>query len=183
MLVPAGEARPRLWVKWLVNPFVHKRGKGSSIRWRTRMDVLPFRKFNLGEYSTIEDFSTVNNGVGDVVIGNHTLVGMSNVIIGPVTMGNNVILAQHVVISGLNHQYTDASIPILRQAIITSPVVIEDDCWIAANVVITAGVTIGKHTVIGAGSVVTKDIPPFCVAAGNPARVIKKFANGEWQKL
>ncbi|RYY34540.1 MAG: acyltransferase [Sphingobacteriaceae bacterium] len=175
MLIPSGEARPRLWVKWFVNPFIHKRGSGSKVRYRTRMDVLPFNRFELGANSTIEDFCTVNNGVGDVLIGTNSLVGMGNVIIGPVTIGNNVIFAQNIVASGLNHEYRDVTQPIHAQKILVAPIVVEDDCWIAANCVITSGVTIGRHSVIAAGAVVTKDIPPYSVAVGNPARVIKKF--------
>ncbi len=175
MLIPTGEAAPRLWVKWIVNPMVHKRGKGAKVRWHTRMDVLPFNRFELGAKSTIEDFCTVNNGVGDVLIGSNSLVGMSNVIIGPVTIGNNVIMAQNIVASGLNHEYRDVTMPIHEQKINTAPIVIEDDCWIAANSVITAGVTIGKHSVVAGGAVVTKSIPPYSVAAGNPAKVIKRY--------
>lgn len=183
MLVRTREARPRTWVKWFINPFVHKRGQGSIIRWRTRTDVLPFNRFELGAYAIIEDFSTINNGSGDVIIGHHTLVGMSNVIIGPVTLGNNIILAQHVVISGLNHIYEDVTRPIVDQNVTTASIVVEDDCWIAANVVITAGVTIGKHSIIAAGAVVTKDIPPYSIAAGNPAKVIKRYENGAWVRV
>jgi acetyltransferase-like isoleucine patch superfamily enzyme len=185
MLIPTGEARPRLWVKWFVNPFVHKRGSGSSIRFRTRVDVLPFNKFELGKKSVIESFSTINNGVGDVIIGDNTLIGMSNVIIGPVTVGNNVIFAQNIVASGLNHDYTDPNTPISQQKILVAPIVIEDDCWIAANSVITSGVTIGKHSVVAGGSVVTKNIPPYSVAAGNPAKVIKQydFIKQEWVRV
>lgn len=175
MLIPSGEARPRLWVKWFINPFLHKRGKGSKVRRYTRMDVLPFNNFVLGAGSTIEDFCTVNNGVGDVIIGDNSLVGMSNVIIGPVTIGNNVIFAQNIVASGLNHEYRDVTQSIQAQKILVSQIIVEDDCWIAANAVLTAGVTIGKHSVIAAGAVVTKDIPPYSVAVGNPARVIKKY--------
>lgn len=182
MLIPSGEAKPRLWVKLFVNPFVHSKGRGARVRWSARMDVLPFNKFTMGSQSTIEDFCTINNGVGDVIIGNHTLVGMSNVIIGPVTIGNNVIFAQNIVVSGLNHEYRDINIPIQQQKIIVTPIIIEDDCWIAANAVITAGVTIGKHSVIAAAAVVTKNVPPYSVAAGNPAMVIKKydFNLNEW---
>jgi acetyltransferase-like isoleucine patch superfamily enzyme len=182
MLIPAGEARPRFWVKLLVNPFIHHKGKGAKVRRYTRMDVLPFNQFSLGSKSTIEDFCTINNGVGDVVIGDNTLVGMSSVIIGPVNIGNNVIFAQNIVASGLNHEYRDVSLPIHQQKIIVSPITIEDDCWIAANAVITAGVTIGKHSVIAAAAVVTKNVPAYSVAAGNPARVIKKydFDSNEW---
>lgn len=185
MLIPAGEARPRLWVKWFVNPFIHQHGKGSHIRNRTRMDVLPFNRFAIGAGSTIESFSTINNGVGDVVIGDHTLIGMSNVLIGPVTVGNHVIFAQNIVASGLNHGYEDISEPISQQPVRTAPIMIEDECWIAANVVIVAGVTIGKHSVIAAGSVVTKDVPPYSVAAGNPAKIIKQYnsAAGRWDRI
>ncbi len=184
MLIPKNDYRPRFWVRNFANIFFHKRGRGSVIRRRVRMDVLPFNKFELGEHSVIEDFSTINNGVGDVFIGNNTLVGMSNVLIGPLRIGNNVILAQNIVISGLNHIYEDIQVPIVKQNVTTSPIVIGDDCWIAANVVITAGVIIGKHCVIAAGSVVTKSIPDYTVAAGNPARVIKQYdhISGIWAR-
>lgn len=185
MLVPSREARPRFWVKILINPFLHKRGIGSVIRNKTRMDVLPFNQFILGNNSTIEDFCTINNGVGDVLIGNETLIGMGNTIIGPVTIGNHVIFAQNIVVSALNHEYRNINIPIHEQKILTNPVVIEDECWIAANVVILAGVTIGKHSVVAAGAVVTKSIPPYSVAVGNPARVIKTydFNKEEWVRI
>lgn len=185
MLVPSGEARPRTWVKLFINPFIHHKGKGACIRWRTRIDVLPFNKFNLGAGATIEDFSTINNGVGDVLIGHNTLIGMGNTIIGPITIGNNVIFAQNIVASALNHDYRDINTPILAQPIITDQIFVEDECWIAANVVITSGVRIGKHSVIAAGAVVTKSIPPFSIAVGNPAKVIKRFnfESGNWEKV
>jgi len=183
MLVPSGEASPRLWVKLFVNPILNERGKGSKIRWNARMDILPFNKFHLGAKSKIEDYSTINNGVGDVFIGDYTLIGLNNVIIGPVNIGNNVIFAQNIVASGLNHEYRDVNKPIREQKILVSPIVVEDNCWIAANAVITSGVTIGKHSVIAAGAVVTKTIPSYSIAAGNPAKVIKKynFVSNEWE--
>ena len=185
LLIPKNEARPRLWVKWFVNPFIHKRGKGSKIRRNLRLDVLPFNKFELGDYSTIEDFSTINNGVGNVIIGKNTLIGMGNTIIGPITIGNDVIFAQNIVASALNHEYRDIKIPIHSQPILTAGIVIEDECWIAANAVITAGVTIGKHSVIAAGAVVTKNIPPYSIAVGNPAKVIKQynFIRNDWERI
>ena len=174
-LIPKHQARPRLWVQWFINPFFHRKGKGTTICRRTRIDVLPFQNFSLGNYSTIEDFATINNGVGAVSIGDNSRIGIGNVIIGPVTIGNNVILAQNIVMSGLNHNYTDVDIPIYMQGETVGNITIEDDCWIGANVVITAGVTIGKHSVVAGGAVVTKDIPSFCVAVGNPARVVKRY--------
>jgi len=149
------------------------------------MDVVPFNKFELGDFSTIEDFCTINNGVGHVIIGNESRIGMSNVIIGPVTIGNAVIFAQNIVMSGLNHSYEDITLPISKQKESTALIIIEDECWIGANAVITAGVTIGKHSVIAAGSVVTKNIPPYSVAVGNPARVIKQynFETKQWLRV
>lgn len=185
LLTPKNQARPRMWVKWFLNPFKHKRGKGSKIRKRTRIDVLPFNNFSLGANSTIEDFSTINNGVGEVIIGDRSRIGMSNVIIGPVYIGNDVILAQNIVMSGLNHGYEDVNIAPKYQKVTTSPIHIEDEVWIGANVSIVAGVTIGKHSVIAAGSVVTKNVPPFAIAVGNPARIIKQynFESKQWEKI
>ncbi len=185
LMVPSYQARPRKWVSWFVNPFYHKRGKHSVVRSTVRMDVLPFNRFELGDYSTIEDFCTVNNGVGDVIIGSETRIGMGNVVIGPVTIGDNVIFAQNIVMSGLNHSYEDISIPISKQKETTALITIQDECWIGANAVITAGVTIGKHCVVAAGAVVTKNIPPYSVAVGNPARVIKQFdfEKKQWMRL
>ena len=149
------------------------------------MDVMPFNNFVLGNDSTIEDFSTINNGVGDVLIGDRTRIGLSNVIIGPVTIGNNVMLAQNIVLSGLNHGFEDITIAPHDQPIIKNLIIVEDEVWIGANSVVVAGVTIGKHSVVAAGSIVTKDIPPYSVAAGNPARLIKQFnpSSGTWDRV
>ncbi|RQO69629.1 acetyltransferase [Pedobacter sp. KBW06] len=185
LLIPANDHRPRLWVRLFLNPFKHKKGKGSIVRYNSRMDVFPFNDFQLGERSVIEDFVTINNGVGDVLIGANTMIGIGSVIIGPVKIGHNVMLAQNIVVSGLNHGYEDVSLPPSRQKEIRKQIIISDDVWIGANSVITAGVTIGKHVVIGAGSVVTKDVPDFCVAVGNPARVVKKYSaeDQSWKKI
>lgn len=184
ILIPK-QTRPRLWIKWFVNPFYHKKGKGAIIRYQTRLDVVPWNRFELGEDSTIEDFSAINNGVGPVIIGDRTKIGLSNTIIGPVTIGNDIRLAQNITLSGLNHNYEDVSRPIHIQGVSTAPITIGDGTWIGANVVVLAGVTIGKNCVIAAGSVVTKDIPSYAVAVGNPARVLKKY-NPEkqiWEKV
>lgn len=184
ILIPK-QTRPRLWIKWFVNPFYHKKGKGAIVRPRTRMDVVPWNKFELGENSTIEDFSAINNGVGSVIIGDRTKIGLSNIIIGPVTIGNDIRLAQNITLSGLNHNYEDVSMPIHEQGVSTSSITIEDETWIGANVVVVAGVTIGKHSIVAAGSIVTKDIPPYSVAVGNPARIIKQynFQTSNWEKI
>lgn len=184
VLIP-NQTRPRRWIKWFVNPFYHKKGRRAVVRPRTRMDIVPWNTFQLGEDSTIEDFSAINNGVGSVVIGDRTKIGLSNTIIGPVTIGNDIRLAQNITISGLNHNYEDVNKAIHEQGVNTAQIVVEDETWIGANVVVLAGVKIGKHSIIAAGSVVTKNIPPYSVAVGNPARVLKKY-NLEtkiWEKV
>ena len=185
MIIPTHDFRPRLWIRWFVNPIRNKRGNNSIVRFSTRMDILPFNKFEIGSQSLIEDFSTINNGVGNVIIGDCTIIGLSNVIIGPVIIGNGVMLAQNIVVSGLNHGYEDIDISPSKQAVNTKQITINDNVWIGANSVITAGVTIGKHSVIGAGSIVVKDVPAYSIAVGNPAKVIKayNFDTNTWEKV
>ena len=182
---PKRNPRPRLWVRWFLNPFIHKKGKGAKIRGRSRIDVFPWNKFEIGDLTTIEDFTTVNNGSGAVILGNRVRVGIGSVIIGPVTMGNGSGLGQHVFVSGFNHGYKDATKNSSIQPLDLKPVIIEDEVHIGANSVVTAGVTIGKRSQIGAGSVVTKSIPPFSIAVGNPCRVIKSFNHEKhlWERI
>lgn len=168
------KTRPNWWIR----PFQFlymKRGKGSVIYRSVRKDITPFHPFILGDYSVIEDFSCINNAVGEVIIGHHTRVGLHNTVIGPVHIGNQVNLAQGIVISGLDHNYKNTKLTINEQKVSTSPITINDDVWIGANSVIVAGVTIGKHCIIGGGSIVTKNIPDYSVALGNPAQVIKQY--------
>ena len=164
---------------------MHKRGKKAVIRKATRLYLVPWNAFSIGSESTIEDFSAINNGVGAVAIGERTRIGLSNTIIGPVTIGNDVRLAQNVVLSGLNHNYSDNDRPIHEQGVTTAPITIEDETWIGANAVIVAGRTVGKHSIVAAGSVVTRDVPPYSVVAGNPARIIKQYNHQTkcWEKL
>ncbi|WP_113651819.1 acyltransferase [Pedobacter namyangjuensis] len=185
LLMPPNDARPRWWIRNIINPFTVTKGKQVIIRNRARLDILPFNKFVLGDKAIVEDFSVINNGVGDVNIGDRTIIGLSSVVIGPVNIGNDVMLAQHVVISGLNHGYEDTSIPPSQQATSKKTVNIMDNVWIGANAVITAGVTINKHCIVGAGSVVTKDVPAYCVVVGNPAKVIKQYneMSNTWEKV
>ena len=166
------DARPRWYIR-LLAPLYQQRGRGAKIYWSVRMDTPPYRKFSLGTKSVIESYCCINNAVGDVLIGNHTRIGIHNTIIGPVTIGNHVNLAQGITVTALNHNFIDTTLRIDEQGISTNPVVIGDDVWIGANAVILPGVTIGRHVVIAAGAVVTKDVPDNCVVGGIPAKVLK----------
>ena len=183
LLFQPRRARPRWWVKWLANPFVHKYGRGSLVR-RARRDLVPFNAFELGADSIIEDYATVANGMGGIFIGARTHVGIANVLIGPLRIGNDVIIAQNVVFSGLNHGYEDVSLPIRNQKCSAAEIVVEDEVWIGANAVITAGVHIGRHAVVAGGSVVTKDVPAYSVVGGNPARILRQHnpVTGQWER-
>lgn len=174
MIMNQVETRPRWFVR-LLAPLYQHRGKHSVIHRSARMDTPPYRKFSLGDYSVIESYACINNAVGDVTIGDHTRIGLHNTIIGPVTIGSHVNLAQGITVTALNHIFEDSDKRIDEQGVSTTPVTIGDDIWIGANAVVLPGVTIGAHSVVAAGAVVTKDIPPHSLVAGVPAKIIKQI--------
>lgn len=168
------QTRPRWYIRMLA-PLYQHRGRHSVIHRSVRMDTPPYRKFSLGDYSVVESFSCINNAVGDVLIGDHTRIGLHNTIIGPVKIGDNVNLAQGITVTALNHNFNDPSKRIDEQGVSTSAVTIGNDIWIGANAVILPGVSIGNHSVVAAGAVVTKDVPAHTLVAGVPAKVIKEI--------
>jgi len=184
LLINPVRTRPRAWLRLLMFLYT-KRGAGSVICSSVRKDIVPFNKFSIGRYSVIESFSTINNMVGEVKIGERSRVGIANTIIGPAEIGNNVMLAQNIVVSGMDHNYINTEIPISLQGVTVSKVVICDDSWIGANSVITKGITIGRHSIVAAGSVVKRDVDDFTIVAGNPAKPIKKynFELSQWEKI
>lgn len=164
--------RPRWYVR-LLAPLYQHRAFSAKIYGSVRMDTPPYRRFSIGKRSVVESFSCINNAVGDVVIGDYTRIGLHCTVIGPVTIGNNVNLAQGITVSALNHNFEDTRLRIDEQGVNTSEIIIDDDVWIGANAVITAGVHIGRHSVVAAGAVVTKDVPEYSVVGGVPAKVIR----------
>lgn len=174
MIMNQVQTRPRWFIRMLA-PLYQHRGKHSVVHRSARMDTPPYRKFSLGDYSVIESFACINNAVGDVIIGDHTRIGLHNTIIGPVTIGCHVNLAQGITVTALNHNFEDSDKRIDEQGVSTAPVIIEDDIWIGANAVILPGVTIGNHSVVAAGAIVTKNVPPHSLVAGVPAKIIKQI--------
>jgi acetyltransferase-like isoleucine patch superfamily enzyme len=121
-------------------------------------------------------------------VGNGTYIGHHAHIIAcsQMKIGNNVVIADNVYISDCLHGFEDVSMPILEQPLVNlGRVIIEDEAWLGERVCVLPNVTIGKHSVIGANSVVTKDIPAYCVAVGTPAKVIKKydFNTKKWVRI
>ncbi len=168
------DARPRWYIR-LLAPFYQYRGRGSKIYWSVRMDTPPYRRFSLGKNSVIESFCCINNAVGDVIIGNNTRIGLHETIIGPVTIGDNCCTGQGTIITALIHNFDDTNKRINEQGVSVKPIIIEDDVMIGANASIMPGVRIGTHSIVAAGAVVTKEVPPHSLVAGVPAKIIKKI--------
>jgi len=179
LLVKTHQARPRWWVKTFVIPFLIKKGKGAYINRSVRKDIFPFNDFYIGENTVIEAYSTLNNGMGSIKIGDNCIIGIGSVILGEITIGNNFGTGQYCIISGMNHNYEAIDKPFNQQGVYSDPVVIEDDVVTGSHVVILPGVRIGCHSVIAAGSVVTRSVPPYSMVAGNPAKLVFNFKTGE----
>ena len=99
-----------------------------------------------------------------------------------------MLTGPHVFISDHNHEYADPNIPVCKQGVRckeSDKIVIGEGTWIGTNAVIVGNISIGKHCVIGANSVVTMDIPDFCVVAGIPSRIIRKYnhTTNKWERV
>jgi acetyltransferase-like isoleucine patch superfamily enzyme len=98
---------------------------------------------------------------------------------GFIRIGNDVLIGPNCVLRAADHVFTDRTRPINSQGHRWGRIIIEDDCWLGANVVVLKNVTIGRGSVIGAGAVVTRNIPPYSIAVGVPARIIGQRDKGE----
>lgn len=122
-----------------------------------------------------------------ITIGNGCWIGIRNsfACIDSIEIGKNVLFAGYVHITDHSHGYEDINIPIAKQPLISKGgVVIEDQCWLGFGCEVLSGVHIGKHSVIAARAVVTKDVPAYSVVAGNPAKIIKQynFETKRWER-
>lgn len=160
-------------------------GNGTAIGWPADVS-LNKGKIYIDDNSIIKKNSRIQNylyaenwegevevkiGKGCYICKNFSLLNASRV-----ELGDNVLIASDVLITSENHSVNpESSLEYKDQPLQTVPVKIGDGCWIGEKVVILPGVSIGKKCVIGAASVVTKSIPDYCMAVGNPAKVIKKY--------
>ena len=174
-------------------PFV---GRGVRVRGGGQLQV--GRRVVFEDYSEIQATSTRGVLIGDnVSVGSMTMIRPSGYYSrelgvgltigsrtgiaagcylgcsGGIEIGSDVLFGPGVKLFAEDHVFASTEERIRAQGVRRGPIVIEDDCWLASNVIVTSGVRIGRGTVVGAGSVVTRDIPEFSVAAGNPARVIR----------
>ncbi|MEI6496448.1 MAG: acyltransferase [Actinomycetota bacterium] len=164
-------------------------GAGSIICFPTNT-VFNERYIHIGEGTMIGPNITLSAGmmpgqqcVTDPVvrIGDRCLIGKGSGIVGhfSIDIGNDVWTGHHVYITDQNHGYTDVTRPISQQSMPERAVSIGDGSWLGYGTVVLPGAQIGKHVTVGANAVVTGVIPDFSVAVGNPARVIRRYVEGE----
>lgn len=126
---------------------------------------------NMGKNVNLEKGS---NWGSRVSIGDNSSIGINSDVIGPVNIGKNVMMGPECAIYTTNHAHDRTDIPMILQGYTPEkPVVIEDDVWIGRRVIILPGVTISKGCIVAAGAIVTKSTPPYAIAGGNPAKIIK----------
>ena len=131
-----------------------------------------------GENLMLDERALLLANRGRATIGSNVAIGLNSLVSacdgGEISIGNDVLIAQNVVVRAADHRFEDLTLPIRSQGHVPGQIRIGNDVWIGANCVVTAGADIGDSSVIAAGAVVTGTIPPFSVAAGVPARVIRK---------
>ena len=144
----------------------------------------------IGSGTVVGPNTSISAGIGPaqdlegrevVTIGDRCLIGRGSGIVGHerIVIGDDVFTGHNVYVTDANHGYEDPLVPVGRQFGEARPVSIGDGSWLGHGTVVLPGATIGRHVVVGAGSVVTGDLPDFSVAVGNPARVIRRYATGE----
>ena len=125
----------------------------------------------------------LGEGSGSLSIGANTYLQAGctlNPFISNITIGQNCMIAARCIFMPYQHAYQETSRPMREQRLTSrGDIVLEDDVWLGAHVCVMDGVTIGQGSIVGAGAVVTKDIPPYSIAAGVPARVIRTRQEGE----
>jgi acetyltransferase-like isoleucine patch superfamily enzyme len=150
-------------------------GRGVMIDGLSEEGVEIGDRVNIGPYSIIEATSVITHIGKGCKIGANSAVGAFSTIgaAGGVYIGRDVIMGQRVSFHSENHNFDRIDQPIRMQGVTREGIVIEDDCWIGANVTFLDGAHVGEGCVIGAGAVVRGHIPPYSIAVGVPARVVK----------
>lgn len=144
----------------------------------------------IGSQTLIAEYATVSAGMSSehvprfqplVTIGDRCVFGRATGIVANwrIDIGDDVWTGHHVYITDHNHGYEDLTIPPGRQIGRHARVTIRDGAWLGHGSIVLPGVTVGRNTVVGAGSVVTTDLPDHCVAAGNPAQVLRRYVTGK----
>lgn len=112
------------------------------------------------------------------MLGENIIIGynFSCLVADKISIGKNTILASNILITTENHGMNpEVDIPYYEQELSVGPVMIGEGCWIGEKAIILHNVNIGKKCIVAAGSIVNKDVPDYCIVAGAPAKVIKKY--------
>jgi len=125
-----------------------------------------------GEGTSVDRLCDCGSGRG-VSVGTSSFIGKRAWLLGDITIGDNVGVGAEMIAISYNHEFADTTVPIMQQGLSESrPIFIGNDVWLGARCIILPGVRVGDHAIVGAGSVVTKDVEPWAIVGGNPARVI-----------
>jgi acetyltransferase-like isoleucine patch superfamily enzyme len=177
---------PQMGKDCRISPSAVFLGKTKSIRLGDKVTIQDGARFHCNKeaHISIGDNSIICWGAvitstkvgGFVEIGANCSVNPYTILSGSggITIGNDVRIAHHTIIMAANHIFDDPAVPIRTQGVTRKGIKINDDVWIAAGCRILDGVEIGKGAVIAAGSVVTKNVAPYTVVAGIPARKIRE---------
>ncbi len=133
-------------------------------------------RVTVGRFASIRPSGYYGGDLGEgLIVGNNSNIGAYCYIgcSGGIRIGDNVMMSPRVSLYAENHNFADVTRTMKEQGVTREPIIIEDDCWVASNSIVLAGVTIGRGSIVAAGSVVTKDVPPYSIVAGSPARIIK----------
>ena len=154
--------------------YYQKESKRGIFQIGLRYALISTLALSIGENVRISEGCYIRN-MQNLIIGNNVSIWPMTYIecSGGVKIGNDVSIAHSVTIMSEEHRYSKKEIPIKDQGKAFSPIIIEDNVWIGAKAVILAGVIIKTGAIIGAGSVVTKDVPKNAIVAGVPAHIIK----------
>jgi acetyltransferase-like isoleucine patch superfamily enzyme len=141
------------------------------------LQMLREGRLEIGPHAYFEPGVWLTSDSGQISIGGGSLLNLNVMVaaIERIEIGEHCMLANGCLVADGNHRFDDPDVPVPWQGFTAKgPVIIGDNVWLGANVVVTGGVTIGRRSVVGANSVVTEDIPEFSVAAGAPAKVLKQ---------
>ena len=153
--------------------------------------LFDFKNVHMGRNVVITGIEKIRVGDGTRIMANSYIYGHDgvlsigkdcsfnhNVMIaasqGEISIGDNVLIGPNSVLRAADHEFKDIEVPIRRQGHRSGKIILENNVWLGAGVIVTTNVTIGEGSIVAAGAVVTKDIPPFVIVGGVPAKVIKK---------
>ena len=158
-------------------------GKGLTVHNPTKIHI--GKNFTIGSYSRLSCYGAVDKK--GITIGNNVYIGshFSAMSGGEIKIGSNTLIASYVTVISENHGMNpECRLPYGKQPLIEKSTSIGRNCWIGEKVTILPGISIGDWSIIGACSVVTTNIPPYSIAVGNPARIIKKYNHNMhfWEK-